>query len=197
VSESLENCHRIIELAKSRHVGCEAILALAFGCPLEGTISEEQVIGVANRLIAMGFRELSVADSIGVANPTQVRRLMRKLIDQTADVHYSLHFHNTRGLALANVLSGIEEGVDTFDSSCGGLGGCPVVPGGSGNVPTEDLVNMLEEMGISTGIDLDRVMTASNKIQRFLNRPMASHVLASGTRRQLFDRAVAEQRPQT
>ena len=191
VSESLENCHRICDLTESRNTGREAILALAFGCPLEGDIPEASVVEAANKLIDMGFRELSIADSIGVANPVQVRRLIRKLDRETSGARYSLHFHNTRGLGLANVLAGIEEGVDTFDSSCGGLGGCPVVPGGSGNVPTEDLVNMLEEMGMSTGIDLELVMVASNRIQQFLKHPLASQVLVSGTRKQVFERAAA------
>jgi hydroxymethylglutaryl-CoA lyase len=191
ISESLENCRRICEMTKNHDIGCEAILALAFGCPLEGVISEERVVGIANQLIGMGFGELSIADSIGVANPAHVRRLIRKLAKEAALAHYSLHFHNTRGLGLANVLAGIEEGVDTFDSSCGGLGGCPVVPGGSGNIPTEDLVNMLEEMGISTGVELALVMTAANKLQQFLRRPLASYVLASGTRKQLFEGAAA------
>jgi len=189
VAESLENCRRICELAAGHNIGCEAILALAFGCPLEGDIPEGRVVEGASKLIEMGFRELSIADSIGVANPAQVRRVIRRLNRETWGAHYSLHFHNTRGLGLANVLAGIEEGLDTFDSSCGGLGGCPVVPGGSGNIPTEDLVNMLEEMGISTGIDLELVMVATKRIQQFLNHPLASHVLLSGTRKKLFQRA--------
>jgi hydroxymethylglutaryl-CoA lyase len=192
IDESLENCRRISELTRTHTIGCEAILALAFGCPLEGDISEDKVIGMANRLIDLGFGELSIADSVGVANPAHVRRLMRKLRNEAPLAHYSLHFHNTRGLGLANVLSGLDEGVDTFDSSCGGLGGCPVVPGGSGNIPTEDLVNMLEEMGIDTGIDLSLVMIASNKLRDFLHRPMASYVLTSGTRKQLFEGAAAK-----
>jgi hydroxymethylglutaryl-CoA lyase len=197
ISESLENCLRIFQLTKARGVeltkadgvACEVVLALSFGCPLEGEVSQDKVVEIANRLIDMGFRELSIADSIGVANPVQVKRLMRKLRHEANPAHYSLHFHNTRGLGLANVVAGLEEGVDAFDSSCGGLGGCPVVPGGSGNIPTEDLVNMLEEMGIHTGVDLSMAMTASKKLQDFLRRPMASYVLASGTRSQLFEGA--------
>lgn len=193
ISESLENCRRIHELTVRQNNGCEAILALSFGCPLEGHVSEEKVVDVANQLAEMGFRELSIADSIGVANPAQVKRLIGKLKREAPQPHYSLHFHNTRGLGLANVLAGIEAGIDTFDSSCGGLGGCPVIPGGSGNISTEDLVNMLEEMGISTGVDLGLVMTAARKLQQFLQRPLASYVLASGTRQQLFERAAAPQ----
>lgn len=186
ISESLEDCRRIYELSRTHNIDCEAILALSFGCPLEGAVSEDSVVEVANQLMDIGFGKLSIADSIGVANPAQVKRLMRKLRQASSQVHYSLHLHNTRGLGLANVLAGLDEGIDTFDSSCGGLGGCPVVPGGSGNIPTEDLVNMFEEMGIDTGVDLSVVMTASKKLQDFLRHPMASYVLASGTRKQLF-----------
>jgi hydroxymethylglutaryl-CoA lyase len=191
ISESLENCRSIWKLSNDQGISCEAILGLAFGCPLEGVISEDRVAAAANQLIDMGFRKLSIADSIGVANPAHVRRLIRKLAKEASPACYSLHFHDTRGLGLANVLAGMEEGVDTFDSSCGGLGGCPVVSGGSGNIATEDLVNMLEEMGISTGVDLSLVMMAAKKLQRFLGRPLASHVLASGTRQQLFAGAMS------
>ena len=191
IVESLENCRRIRELGRAHSVHCEAILALSFGCPIEGAISESWVTDVANQLIDMGFDELTIADSIGVANPIHVKRLMAQLAKQAPGAHYALHFHNTRGLGLANVLAGMEEGVDTFDSSCGGLGGCPVVPGGSGNIPTEDLINMLEEMGISTGVDLELVVTAAKKLQQFLQRTLPSSVLVSGTRKQLFQAIAA------
>ncbi len=192
VQESLEDCRRIMELSQNHGINCEVILALAFGCPLEGAVAEGKVVTAAHQLIEMGFEELAIADSIGVANPVQVKSLMERLSKEAPEAHYSLHFHNTRGLGLANVLAGMEAGVDAFDSSCGGLGGCPVVPGGSGNIPTEDLVNMLQEMGIRTGIDLDLVVMAAKKLQQFLQRPLPSYVLASGTRKQLFATAVPE-----
>lgn len=189
ISESLDNCRRILQLTQDCGIGCEVILALAFGCPLEGAIPEDKVAEVANALSLMGFREISIADSVGVANPVHVRRLITRLKQNVPQRHYSLHFHNTRGLGLVNVLAGIDAGVDAFDSSCGGLGGCPVVPGGRGNISTEDLVNMLEEIGICTGIDLDLVVTTAAKLQQFLQRPLASYVLTSGTRKHLFEDA--------
>lgn len=192
VSDSVANSQEVFELAKAHDVVGEAILALAFGCPLEGPIADSKVIDVAGELIGMGFRELSIADSIGVANPRGVKRLLRKLTEEFPKVRYSLHLHDTRGLALANVLAALEEGIDTFDSAFGGLGGCPVVAGGSGNVATEDLVNMLEEMDIRTGIDLDRVMSASRRLQGFLSHPFPSRILACGTRKQLFGRTIGQ-----
>ena len=191
IVDSLEDCSRIFELAKAHGINREAIIALAFGCPLEGVIAEDKVLAIASQLVDIGFDELSVADSVGVANPAQVRRLVKKLRMAAPHVHYSLHFHNTRGLGLVNVLAGLDEGVDTFDASCGGMGGCPVVPGGTGNISTEDLVNMFEEMGMNTGIDVSLVMSASRKLQDFLRRHLASYVLASGTRAQLFESAMA------
>jgi hydroxymethylglutaryl-CoA lyase len=189
ISESIDNCLRVYELASASDIVSEAILALAFGCPLEGPIAEDKVVAIAGELIKIGFRDLSIADSVGVANPRSVKRLLRKLRQEYPNVRYSLHLHDTRGLALANILAALEEGVDTFDSSLGGLGGCPVVAGGSGNVATEDLVNMLEEMDIRTGVDLHRVMRATRRLQSFLKRDLPSRILASGTRKQLFEKA--------
>jgi hydroxymethylglutaryl-CoA lyase len=190
VTESLRNCQSIYELATAHNIGCEAIIALAFGCPLEGDIPEARVIEIAGKLIDMGFQELGIADSIGVANPVTVKRLMQRLHRDVPGPHYSLHFHDTRGLGLVNVMAALEEGIDTFDSSLGGLGGCPVVAGGSGNIPTEDLVNLLDETGNVTGIDLDLVMKATQKVHHFLNRSLPSRILNAGTRKRLFEHAM-------
>jgi hydroxymethylglutaryl-CoA lyase len=141
----------------------------------------------------MGIREVSVADSIGIANPAQVRRLVERLQSELpSDVHLSLHIHDTRGLGLANALAAMEAGIDTFDSGLGGLGGCPIFPGATGNIATEDLVNMCEEMGIDTGVDLGPVREASRKVQQFLSRPLPSRVLAVGTRDELYRRISKE-----
>ncbi len=165
------------------------MIGLSFGCPLEGPIPEERVLEIAGRLASLGYAEVSIADSIGVANPGQVRRLMRRLQEEFPGVHFSLHLHNTRGLGLANVLAGLEEGVDTFDSALGGLGGSAVVvPGAGGNVPTEDLLNMLHEMSIETGVDLGRVMAASRRVEEILQRPLPSYVLSAGTKEDHFRR---------
>ena len=186
VAESLKTCKEILQAGRAGSTAVEATVALAFGCPLEGDIAEEKVVELTRRLAEMGYREISIADSAGLANPAQVRRLMRRLVREFPDVHFSMHIHNTRGLGLANVLAALEEGIDAFDSSLGGLGGCPVVPGARGNIPTEDLVNMLEEMGIKTGVDVEGVMVASRVAQDVLERTLPSYVLAAGTRQQLY-----------
>jgi hydroxymethylglutaryl-CoA lyase len=192
IGESLGACKNIFELAAGHKVSCEAIVALSFGCPLEGYIPETRIIAIVCKLIEMGFREVGIADSIGVANPSSVKSLLRKLRRDCPAAHYSLHVHDTRGLGLVNIMSALEEGIDTFDSSLGGLGGCPVVPGGTGNVSTEDLVNMLEETGMDTGIDLDRVLCATETVQSYLNRSLPSRILQAGTRKQLFAKARGE-----
>jgi hydroxymethylglutaryl-CoA lyase len=186
VAESLKTCEEILQAGRTGSTAVEAVVALAFGCPLEGDIAEEKVVELTRRLAEMGYREISIADSAGLANPAQVQRLMRRLVREFPDVHFSMHIHNTRGLGLANVLAALEEGIDAFDSSLGGLGGCPVVPGARGNIPTEDLVNMLEEMGVETGVDVEGVMVASRVAQEVLERTLPSYVLAAGTRQQLY-----------
>jgi hydroxymethylglutaryl-CoA lyase len=186
ISESLQNCKSIAEHGNANGISVEAVVAVAFGCPLEGHVTETRVIEIVGALAKMDYREISIADSVGLGNPAQVRILMRALQRSFPDVHFSLHLHNTRGLGLANALSAIEEGIDTFDSSIGGLGGCPIVRGGKGNIPTEDLINMAEEMGLATGIDIHVIMTACRMAQEFLGRPFPSYILSSGTRQQLY-----------
>jgi hydroxymethylglutaryl-CoA lyase len=137
----------------------EGGLSTAFGCTLEGVVPEERVLRLGEALMAAGCDEVGLSDTTGYANPAQVKRLVRRLRSVVGDEAFAgLHLHNTRGLGLANVLAGLEVGVTTFDSSLGGLGGCPFAPGASGNVVTEDLVFMLEAMGLSTGIDLPKLL---------------------------------------
>ena len=197
IKESLHACEDTLAVGREKTVPVEAIIALAFGCPLEGPIPEERVLDLAHRLMAMGIRELSIADSVGLGNPAQVSRLARRLRDELPEVHFSLHIHNTRGLGLANVLAALDAGIDAFDSSIGGLGGCPVVPGGRGNIPTEDLAYMLNEMGIETGVDIEKIMVASRMAEDFLRRSLSSYVLAAGTREQVYRRVEQGKRPET
>ncbi|OYY72798.1 hydroxymethylglutaryl-CoA lyase [Sphingomonas sp. 28-63-12] len=134
-------------------------LSTAFGCTIEGAVSEDQVVRLAEASVAAGAMELSLSDTTGYADPAQVKRLVRKVRAAVgADMLTTLHLHNTRGLGLANALAGLEEGITTLDSSLGGLGGCPYAPGASGNIVTEDLAFMLHAMGYETGIDLDKLM---------------------------------------
>jgi hydroxymethylglutaryl-CoA lyase len=177
---------RDIQRAVSGRAVVEVVVALAFGCPLEGAVSEDRVVQFVATLAEAGIQEISIADSIGVAHPRQVASMMRRLQREYPDRRFSLHLHDTRGLGLVNVLAALGEGIRIFDASIGGLGGCPVVPGATGNVATEDLVNLCEEMGLSTGIDVERLMDATRPIQAFLGRALPSRVLTSGTRSRAY-----------
>lgn len=148
----------IAAMAKDAGIHFAVSLSTAFGCTIEGEVSEDAVMRLADRAAAAGAREFSLSDTTGYADPAQVRRLVRKVRDVVGDRLTTLHLHNTRGLGLANVLAGLDEGITTFDASLGGIGGCPFAPGASGNIVTEDLVFMLQAMGCSTGIDLDALL---------------------------------------
>ncbi|MET0544648.1 MAG: hydroxymethylglutaryl-CoA lyase, partial [Variovorax sp.] len=140
--------------------GLEVGISTAFGCTLQGDVAEDDVIRLAEQCVEAGADEVGLSDTVGYANPAQVRRLFRRLRAELGARAGAAHMHNTRGLGLANSLAAFEEGVRTFDASLGGLGGCPYAPGASGNVVTEDLVFMFEAMGVATGIDLDRLIAA-------------------------------------
>lgn len=189
IDESLADCAAILEQAAQSGTAVEAVIAVAFGCPFEGAVEEAAVLRLAERFADLGIEELSIADSIGVANPRQMKRLMPRIQDAVPDVQLSLHLHDTRGLGLANVLAALEVGIDTFDSSIGGLGGCPITSASTGNISTEDLVHMCSEMGLETGVDLDQVRAASRRMEAFLKRRLPSRVLTAGSRAELFARA--------
>jgi hydroxymethylglutaryl-CoA lyase len=188
VEESLEEFEGVLKLADEHGTSVDVAVGLSFGCPLEGHVPPEKVFSLVGRLVGMGFQEMVIADSVGVANPRQVREMMRQLLAQYSATLFSLHFHDTRGLGLANVLAGLEEGVTQFDSSIGGMGGCPVVVGATGNIATEDLVNMLNEMGLETGVDTEQVMACSRIAEEFLGRFLPSQVLQAGTRAKLYEK---------
>jgi hydroxymethylglutaryl-CoA lyase len=186
VAQSMALVAPIASVAAAAGVSFEVVIGLAFGCPLEGEVPEDRVVALARQLHGQGVREISVADSIGIAHPEQVRRMVERLRRELPEARLSLHIHNTRGLGLANALAAMECGIDTFDTALGGLGGCPVFEGATGNIPTEDFVNMCEEMGVQTGVDLSRVREASRRLQTVLGRSLPSHVLRVGTRRELY-----------
>ena len=146
-------------------VRVEVGLSTAFGCTLQGQVAEDDVLRLAGQLAAIGVDEIGLSDTTGMANPAQVRRLFKRMFQEMGALTGAAHMHNTRGLGLANCLAAYESGVRTFDSSLAGLGGCPYAPGASGNVVTEDLVFMFEAMGVSTGIDLDRLMAAREPLR--------------------------------
>ncbi len=162
-AEVLEDVRRIVELLRSlpadQRPGFEGNVSTAFGCTLEGVVPEAKVVELAVALLEAGCDEIGLSDTTGYANPAQVRRLIRLVRKEVGtDKLSSVHLHNTRGLGLANALAALEEGITTLDSSLGGLGGCPYAPGASGNIVTEDLVFMLDAMGLRTGIDLDKLL---------------------------------------
>jgi hydroxymethylglutaryl-CoA lyase len=149
-------------------------LSTAFGCPFEGAVPPERVLALTQRLLALGVFQVSVSDTIGIAHPGQVRGLLELLTAEVAPGQLALHFHDTRGTALANVLASLDFGIDTFDASAGGLGGCPYAPGAAGNLATEDLLYLLHGLGIETGVSLDGVFEASRAIQPLLGHRLAS-----------------------
>jgi hydroxymethylglutaryl-CoA lyase len=158
-AEMIEEIGAIAALANAAGVHFAVGLSTAFGCTLEGPVSEDQVVRLAEAAAAAGAQEFSLSDTTGYANPAQVKRLVRKVRAAVgAERMTTLHLHNTRGLGLANALAGLEEGITTLDASLGGIGGCPFAPGASGNIVTEDLVFMLEAMGVKTGIDLEKLL---------------------------------------
>ncbi len=181
--EMVEEVRRIVELknATAPHVHVEANISTAFGCTLQGVVPEDEVIVLARRLVEAGVDETGLSDTTGHANPAQVKRLFRRLIEAVGDRAGAAHMHNTRGLGLANCLAAYDVGVRTFDSSLGGLGGCPYAPGASGNVVTEDLVFMFEAMGVKTGIDLDKLMAARKlMVDAIPQEPTYGHFALAG-----------------
>jgi len=177
IEESLANIAQVVTGARRESMWVRGYISTCFGCPYEGKVAPEQVLKVARRLLEIGVDELSVGDTIGVATPNQVTALVDLLQRETPLAKIALHFHDTRGTALANVLAGLQSGIAKFDSSSGGLGGCPYAPGASGNLATEDLLYLLQGMGIQTGVDLDKIVQASLGIASALGRALPSRYL--------------------
>ncbi|HEX5376343.1 MAG TPA: hydroxymethylglutaryl-CoA lyase [Solirubrobacterales bacterium] len=180
IEESLEGLEQTLAAAGEAGLRREGVIATSFGCPYEGEVPMDRVLGIAERLAAAGCAEVGFGDTTGMANPRQVREFFAAARERLGGVELTAHFHNTRGQGLANVLAALEQGVESFESSFGELGGCPVPPGATGNVATEDVVSMLHEMGVETGIDLPALVEASRAAQETLGRPLGSHVLRAG-----------------
>ncbi len=180
VADSLAGLEGTFARALDEGLRCEGVISVAFGCPYEGEVPRERVLEIAARLAAAGAAEVGFGDTTGMANPRQVREFFAAAREALPGVELTAHFHNTRGQGLANVLAALEAGITSFESSFGELGGCPVPAGATGNIATEDLVSMLHEMGIETGVDLGALLEASRSVQRVLGRPLGSHVLSAG-----------------
>jgi isopropylmalate/homocitrate/citramalate synthase len=181
IAGSIANFRPVVEMARAAGLGVRGYISTAFGCPYEGAVAPGAVAEVAARLLEVGADELSIGDTIGVATPNQVVEVTRALHAQCDISRIAMHFHDTRGTALANVLAALQLGISTFDSSAGGLGGCPYAPGASGNLATEDLLYMLHGLGIETGVDLEAVVAASRFLADVRGRAPASRYYAAAT----------------
>ena len=181
-AESLDDIAVIIDEAHRRGATCQVVVATAWGCPYEGDVPPARVLGVAGRAVADGADSISFGDTTGMATPRRVTELVGGFRSRHPEVPLNLHFHNTRGTGLANVLAALELGVADFDASVGGLGGCPYAPGASGNIATEELVYMVEDMGVATGVDLDAMIGAAEEAERIVGRQLPSQVLRAGPR---------------
>jgi hydroxymethylglutaryl-CoA lyase len=183
MQDSLTALERVLPRAREAGLRCEGVISVAFGCPYEGAVPPERVFEIAHRLAAAGAQEIGFGDTTGMANPRQVNAFFaaaREQLGAQDHIELTAHFHNTRGQGLANVYAALEAGIDSFESSFGELGGCPVPAGATGNVATEDVVSMLDEMGVQTGIDLRALLKVSRAVQYHLGRPLGSHTLVAG-----------------
>ena len=181
IAESFESFRPVVEMARSAGIWVRGYISTGFGCPYEGAVPPSNVLTVARRLLDLGVDELSVGDTIGVATPNQVVEVVTLLAGQLPLEKLALHFHDTRGTALANVLTGLQLGVTIFDASAGGLGGCPYAPGAAGNLATEDLLYMLHGLGIETGVDLAKVVEATSLLAPLLGHAPTSKYWRAAT----------------
>src|SRR5690606_37334604 len=176
IADSIERFRPVIDMAKANNVAVRGYVSCVLGCPYEGAVSVGSVISVSRRLAELGCYEISLGDTIGIGTPRQAQAVVRAVAGELGVAMLAAHFHDTRGQALANILACLDEGISVIDSAVAGLGGCPYAPGAAGNVATEDLLFMLHGMGISTGVDLDRVVAAGHFIATALGRPSGSKV---------------------
>ncbi|MBJ6123820.1 hydroxymethylglutaryl-CoA lyase [Microvirga splendida] len=186
--ESLNELHEVAATAAAARIRVDVSLSVAFGCPFEGDVAVDTVIDLASRIQGLGIQRISFCDTTGMATPRQVRALAEALGDRLPEVDPAFHFHNTRGLGLVGVLVALQEGIVRFESSVGGLGGCPFAPNAAGNVCTEDMVHMLHEMGIETGLDLAGLMKAAQLAERLVGHTLDGQVMKAGPRLHLHGR---------
>lgn len=182
IEDSLKGFEDVMRIANEAKIPVTGAIATAFGCPFEGNVPFEQISTIAKRLQDIGMHGVNLGDTTGMATPPLVTDLCRHLKKEVPDMAVVLHFHNTRGIGLVNVIAGLDEGIDTFEGSFAGLGGCPFAPGATGNICTEDLVNMLHEMNIETGIDLDKLCDVARRVEQIVGRPLPGQVMKAGPR---------------
>jgi hydroxymethylglutaryl-CoA lyase len=180
--ESLAELPALVDLVHARGGTIQVIVATSWGCPYEGDVPVSRVLDVLARAVAAGVDSAAFGDTTGMATPTRVTRLVGETRSAHPDLGLGLHFHNTRGTGLANVLAALQLGADDFDASVGGLGGCPYAPGASGNIATEELVHMLEDMGVATGVDLEALIDVAAQAEQLVGHELPSQVLRAGPR---------------
>jgi hydroxymethylglutaryl-CoA lyase len=179
VAESIERFKPVLARAKADRIKVRGYISCVLGCPYDGEIRPQAVVDVAKTLFDLGCYEISLGDTIGVGTPAKARQLLRAVAGEVPMANLAMHFHDTYGQALANLYAGMEEGCRVIDSAAGGLGGCPYAPGATGNVATEDVVYMLEGMGVKTGIDMTKLLAATNTISKLIGRPPVSRVASA------------------
>jgi hydroxymethylglutaryl-CoA lyase len=185
VEESLKGFEKVMRIANEAGIPVEGAIATSFGCPFEGEVPVARVGDIARRFYDLGMRGVGLGDTTGMATPTLVAERCRYLRQHVPELPIALHFHNTRGIGLVNVLTGLSEGIDIYEASFAGLGGCPFAAGATGNICTEDLVYMLHELGIETGIDLELLCAAALHMEEVLGRTLPGQVMKAGPRLQL------------
>ncbi len=178
--QSLADFVIMVPMAKAAGIKLNGCVSTAFGCPFEGLVPEDRVMMFAEKYLALGFDGLTFGDTTGMANPRQVERMMREARRRFPTTEITLHFHNTRGMGLANVVAGLNAGITSYDASIAGLGGCPFAPGATGNICTEDLVNMLNDMGVNSGVDLDSLLAVAVKIPAVVGHDVAGQIVKAG-----------------
>jgi hydroxymethylglutaryl-CoA lyase len=189
-AQSLDELPTMVKVAREAGLKITMSLSTTFGCPFEGHVHDDVVLSFVERFRELGFDGISFGDTTGMANPRQVRELTQKVLERFPapnETYYTLHFHNTRGMGLANVVAGIEAGVRSFDGSLSGLGGCPFAPGASGNICTEDMVNMLEDMGYDTRVDLAKLLAVSRRMPLVVGHDVPGQVMKAGQTLELHD----------
>ena len=180
--ETMAGFGAVVDIANAAGLGVHGSVATTFGCPFEGDVPLDSVFRVVDHYVGLGVTSIDLADTTGMATPPLVSRTCEAVRMRHPDVRITLHFHNTRGLGLANVMAGLEAGVTRYDASLAGMGGCPFAPGATGNICTEDLVHMLHEMDYETGIDLDRLVAAARGLERVVGRQLPGQVMKAGPR---------------
>ncbi len=180
IAESIDKLRAVAQIAARAGVPVQCGISTSFGCPFEGNVPVDRLEGVVAQLVDLGARGIGLADTTGMANPRQVATVLERLIPRFPGVEWTLHTHDTRAMASPNILAAMQLGVTHFDASIGGLGGCPFAPGASGNVCTEDLVHCLHAMDVATGIDLDRLLAASRRVEQLVGRALPGQIVKAG-----------------